>query len=208
MDAAEAHVEQARFVNVNGTENVAALGAPMTYFSTDYVFDGARSEPYLESDEPNPLSVYGRTKLAGEGEVRDGWVVRSSWLFGSTGRNFVRTMLRLAKQQDEVRVVADQRGSPTYVGHLAGAVPGVLELPNGTRHLAADGDCTWAEFAEAIFEEAAIDCRVVPITTQELGRPARRPAYSVLRSEHADTPRLPHWREGLRECLERLGALR
>jgi dTDP-4-dehydrorhamnose reductase len=208
VDAAEAHVEQARFVNVNGTENVAALGAPMTYFSTDYVFDGAKSEPYLESDEPNPLSVYGRTKLAGEGEVRDGWAVRSSWLFGSTGRNFVRTMLRLAKQQDEVRVVADQRGSPTYVGHLAEAVPRVFELPYGTRHLAADGDCTWAEFAEAIFEEAGIDCRVVPITTQELGRPARRPAYSVLRSEHADTPRLPHWREGLRECLECLGALR
>jgi dTDP-4-dehydrorhamnose reductase len=208
VDAAEAHVDQARFVNVNGTENVAALGAPMTYFSTDYVFDGAKSEPYLESDEPNPLSVYGQTKLAGEGEVRDGWVVRSSWLFGSTGRNFVRTMLRLAKQQDEVRVVADQRGSPTYVGHLAETVPRVLQLPYGTRHLAADGDCTWAEFAEAIFEEAGIDCRVVPITTQELGRPAPRPAYSVLRSEHADTPRLPHWREGLRECLERLSALR
>jgi len=136
--------------------------------------------------------------------VRDGWIVRSSWLFGWTGRNFVRTMLQLAKQQDEVRVVADQRGSPTYVGHLAEAVPGVLELPYGTRHLAADGDCTWAEFAEAIFQEAGLDCRVVPITTDELGRPAPRPAYSVLRSEHDDTPRLPHWRDGLRDCLERL----
>ena len=193
---------------MRGTENVVSLGAPVVYFSTDYVFDGASTQPYVESDEPNPLSVYGRTKLAGELEVRDGWIVRSSWLFGWTGHNFVRTMLQLAQQRDEVRVVADQRGSPTYVGHLAGAVPHVLELPYGTRHLAADGDCTWAEFAEATFAEAGLDCRVVPISTEELGRPAPRPAYSVLRSEHEDTPRLPHWREGLRDCLERLGALR
>jgi dTDP-4-dehydrorhamnose reductase len=181
-----------------------ALGAPLVYFSTDYVFDGRQRKPYLESDEPNPLSVYGRTKLAGERCVDEGWIIRSSWLFGWTGRNFVRTMLQLARKQDEVQVVADQRGSPTYVGHFAGAVPRVLELPFGTRHISAEGECTWAEFAEAIFEEAALDCRVVPITTEELGRPAPRPPYSVLRSEHADTPRLPHWREGLRACLARL----
>ena len=204
MDGAEEHPEAAEAVNVRGTENIVALGAPVVYFSTDYIFDGTKNRPYVESDQPRALSVYGRTKLAGERRVRDGWIVRSSWLFGWTGRNFVRTMLQLARKQDEVRVVADQRGSPTYVGHLAEAVPRVLELPYGTRHLAADGDCTWAEFAEAIFEEAGIDCRVVPITTEELGRPAPRPAYSVLRSEHADTPRLPHWREGLRACLARL----
>jgi dTDP-4-dehydrorhamnose reductase len=204
VDGAEEHPEAAETVNVHGTENVVALGAPVVYFSTDYVFDGTKNRPYVESDQPSPLSVYGRTKLAGEQQVREGWIVRSSWLFGWTGRNFMRTMLTLAKQQDEVRVVADQRGSPTYVGHLAEAVPGLLELPYGTRHLAADGDCTWAEFAEAIFEEAGIDCRVVPITTEELGRPAPRPGYSVLRSEHADTPRLPHWREGLWACLARL----
>ncbi|MEX2102814.1 MAG: dTDP-4-dehydrorhamnose reductase [Gaiellaceae bacterium] len=208
VDGAEAHTEQARFVNVDGTRKVVALGAPVVYFSTDYVFDGAQNRPYVESDQPNPLSVYGQTKLAGERQVRDGWIVRSAWLFGWTGRNFVRTMLQLAKKQDEVRVVADQRGSPTYVGHLAEAVPRLLELPYGTRHLAADGDCTWAEFAEAIFAEAGLDCRVVPITTEELGRPAPRPAHSVLRSEHDDTPRLPHWREGLWACLARLGALR
>jgi dTDP-4-dehydrorhamnose reductase len=113
-------------------------------------------------------------------------------------------MLQLGREQDEVRVVADQRGCPTYVGHLAAAVPRLLELPYGIRHAAAEGDCSWAEFAEAIFEEAGLDCRVVPITTEELGRPAPRPAYSVLRSQHADTPRLPHWREGLRACLARL----
>jgi dTDP-4-dehydrorhamnose reductase len=204
VDGAEENAVVAKRVNVRGTENVVALGAPVVYFSTDYVFDGAKSEPYLESDAPNPLSVYGQTKLAGENEIRDGWVVRSSWLFGWTGRNFVRTMLQLATQQDEVRVVADQRGSPTYVGHLAEAAPRILELPYGIRHVAAEGDCTWAEFAEAIFEDTGSDCRVVPITTAELGRPARRPAYSVLRSEHGDTPQLPHWREGLRACLARL----
>jgi dTDP-4-dehydrorhamnose reductase len=202
VDGAEA--DDARRVNVEGTGNVAALGAPVVYYSTDYVFDGAKLEPYVESDEPRPLSAYGRTKLAGEREVREGWIVRSSWLFGPTGRNFVRTMLELGARQDEVRVVADQRGSPTYVGHLAAATRELLSLPGGVWHVAADGDCTWADFAAAIFEEAGLDCQVVPISTEELGRPAPRPAYSVLRSERERAPRLPHWREGLRECLARL----
>jgi dTDP-4-dehydrorhamnose reductase len=204
VDAAEEHLEQAALVNVAGTRNVAALGAPVVYFSTDYVFDGAKREPYVESDEPAPLSAYGRSKLLGEHEVEDGWVVRTSWLFGWSGRNFVRTMLRVGAGGGEVRVVADQRGSPTYVGHLAAAVPELLGLPGGIRHVAADGDCTWAEFAAAIFAEAGLDCRVVPVSSAELGRPAARPAYSVLRSERAGSPRLPHWREGLRRCLERL----
>jgi len=204
VDRAESEPERARRVNVEGARNVVALGAPVVYFSTDYVFDGTKGEPYVESDEPNPLSVYGRTKLEGEREIRDGWVVRSSWLFGSTGKNFVRTMLDLGRQQDEVRVVDDQRGSPTYVRHLAEATQKVLQLPDGVYHVAAGGDCTWAEFAEAIFEEARIACRIVPISAEELGRSAPRPAYSVLRSEHPETPRLVHWREGLRECLDRL----
>ena len=195
---------QAELVNVQGTRNVVALGVPVVYYSTDYVFDGSKAEPYVESDEPRPLSVYGRTKLEGEREVRDGWIVRSSWLFGWTSKNFVRTMLELGARQDEVAVVDDQRGSPTFVGHLAEATKDVLELPQGTYHVAAAGDCTWAEFAEAIFEETGIDCRVRRITTAELARPAPRPAYSVLRSEREGAPRLPHWREGLRACLERL----
>ena len=191
-------------MNVEGTRNVAALGAPVVYFSSDYVFDGAKRTPYVESDEPRPLSAYGRSKLDGEREIRDGWVVRSSWLFGWTGRNFVRTMLELAERKDEVRVVADQRGCPTYVGHLAEATRDVLALPRGVWHVAADGDCTWAEFATAIFEEAGVTCRVVPIGSEELARPARRPAFSVLRSERPGAPRLPHWRDGLRACLSRL----
>jgi dTDP-4-dehydrorhamnose reductase len=203
VDGAEADPDGAERVNVDGTRNVVALGAPVVYFSTDYVFDGHKGGPYVESDEPNPLSVYGRTKLAGEWEVREGWIVRSSWLFGWTGKNFVKTMLALGEQQDEVAVVDDQRGSPTYVGHLAEATRDVLELPQGVWHIAAEGDCTWAEFAEAIFEEAGVRCAVRRITTSELGRPAPRPANSVLRSERA-APTLPPWREGLRECLKRL----
>ena len=204
MDGAEEHEALAAAVNVRGTRNVVGLGAPVVYYSTDYVFDGTKRKPYLESDEPSPLSAYGRTKLEGEHEVRDGWIVRSSWLFGATGRNFLRTMLELGRERDEVRIVDDQVGSPTFVGHLAQATRELLELPYGTWHVAADGQCSWAEFAAAIFDETGIDCRVVPITTEELGRPAARPAYSVLRSEREGAPLLSHWREGLRDCLARI----
>jgi dTDP-4-dehydrorhamnose reductase len=204
VDDAEADPEGARRVNVEGTRNVVGLGAPVVYYSSDYVFDGTKGEPYVESDATNPLGVYAQTKLEGEREVRDGWIVRSSWLFGPTGHNFVRTMLRLGAERDELSVVDDQRGSPTYVGHLAEATRELLDRPYGTYHVAADGDCTWADFAEAIFEAAGLDCRVRRITTAEFGAPAPRPAYSVLRSEK-DAPRLPHWREGLRACLDRLG---
>jgi dTDP-4-dehydrorhamnose reductase len=203
VDGAEADPQGAAAVNVGGTANAAALGAPLVYFSTDYVFDGRKREPYVESDGPNPLSAYGRSKLHGEGAAGDrAWIVRSSWLFGPTGHNFVRTMLRLGQERDEIAVVDDQRGSPTYVGHLAEAVRDVVDRPTGVWHLAADGDCTWAEFAEAIFQAAGLDTHVRPISTAELGRPAPRPAYSVLRSERPEAPRLPHWREGLRACLE------
>ena len=205
VDGAETDPQGATAANVGGTQNVAELGAPLVYFSSDYVFDGEKRTPYVESDAPAPRSVYGRTKLLGEAAAGErAWVVRSSWLFGWTSTNFVRTMLRLGAERDEVTVVDDQRGCPTYVGHLAAATRDLLDKPFGIWHLAADGECTWAEFAEAIFDEAGIDCRVRRITTAELGRPAPRPAYSVLRSEHADAPRLPHWREGLVECLARL----
>jgi dTDP-4-dehydrorhamnose reductase len=205
VDGAEADPQGAAAVNVGGTQHAAELGAPLVYYSTDYVFDGSKREPYTESDAPSPQSAYGRTKLHGEAAAgEDVWIVRSSWLFGWTGRNFVRTMLRLGAERDEVAVVDDQRGCPTYVGHLAAATRELVELPRGVWHVAADGECSWADFAEAIFEEAAIACRVRRISTVELGRPAPRPAYSVLRSERPGAPRLPHWRDGLRACLERL----
>ncbi len=211
VDGAEDDPQAATAVNVGGTANVAALaaslGAPLVTFSSDYVFDGRRGKPYVESDGPNPLSAYGRSKLNSEAAAGDdAWVIRSSWLFAETGHNFVRTMLQLGRERDEVAVVDDQRGCPTYAGHLAVATRELVDggHPRGLWHLAAGGDCTWAEFAEAIFGEAGIDCRVRRISTAELGRRAPRPAYSVLRSERADAPELPHWREGLRECLARL----
>jgi dTDP-4-dehydrorhamnose reductase len=205
VDGAEDDPQGAAAVNVGGTAHAAALGAPVVYFSTDYVFDGRKDAPYVESDAPAPLSVYGRTKLHGEGAAGEGaWILRSSWLFGPTGQNFVRTMLRLGAERDEVSVVDDQIGCPTYVGHLADATRGLLTREPGIWHIAAAGECTWKEFAEAIFEDAGLSCRVRGITTAELGRPATRPAYSVLRSERSDAIELPHWRDGLRACLARL----
>ena len=205
VDGAEDDPQSAAAVNVGGVQHAADLGAPLVVWSSDYVFDGAKRTPYLESDAPAPLGAYGRTKLHGEGAAGErAWIVRSSWLFGWTSRNFVRTMLRLGRERDEVAVVDDQRGCPTYVGHLAAATNDVLALPHGVYHVAASGECTWAEFAEAIFAEAGLPTRVRRITTEEFGARAPRPAYSVLRSEKG-APVLPHWREGLRECLARLG---
>ena len=204
VDGAEDDPQSAAAVNVGGEQNAAALGAPLVVWSSDYVFDGAKRTPYVESDAPAPLGAYGRTKLHGEAAAGDqAWIVRSSWLFGLTSQNFVRTMLRLGAERDEVAVVGDQHGSPTYVGHLAAATRQVLELPYGVYHVAAAGECSWAEFAEAIFEEARLPTRVRRITTEEFGARAPRPAYSVLRSERG-APELPHWREGLRACISRL----
>ena len=208
VDGAETDPQHAAAVNVGGVTHAASLGAPLVVFSTDYVFDGRKREPYVESDTPDPLSVYGRSKLHGEAAAgEDAWIVRSSWLFGPTGHNFVRTMLALAVERDEVSVVDDQRGCPTYVGHLAHGVRELVDAdrPRGVWHVAAGGDCTWAEFAEAVFAEAGVDCAVRRVTTAELGRRAPRPAYSVLRSERPGAPELPHWRVGLKECLARLG---
>ncbi|MET0561656.1 MAG: dTDP-4-dehydrorhamnose reductase [Gaiellaceae bacterium] len=204
VDRAEADPQSAAAVNIGGAANAASLRAPLVTYSTDYVFDGRKRSPYVESDAPNPASAYGRTKLHGEAAAgHRAWVIRTSWLFGPTGHNFLQTMLRLGAERDEVAVVDDQRGSPTFVGHLAEATRGLVDedLPKGLWHVAADGECTWADFAKAIFEEAGLDTRVRRISTAELERPAPRPAYSVLRSERVGAPQLPHWRDGLRACL-------
>ena len=203
VDGAEDDPQSAAAVNVGGTAHAAALGAPLVTYSTDYVFDGTKGQPYVESDATAPLSAYGRTKLHAEAAAGErAWIVRSSWLFGETSHNFVRTMLRLGAERDEVAVVDDQRGCPTYVGHLAEATRDLVDggAAFGIWHLAADGDCTWAELAEAIFEDAGVDCRVNRISTTEFGAKAPRPAVSILRSERG-APRLPHWRDGLRACL-------
>ena len=206
VDGAEDDPQGAAEVNVGGTAHVAELGAPLVAYSTDYVFDGRKGAPYVESDNPSPLSAYGRTKLHGEAAAGEhAWVIRSSWLFGPTGHNFVRTMLRVGGERDEVAVVDDQRGSPTFVGHLAAATRALVDsgAQFGIWHLAAAGDCTWADFAEAIFEESGLECRVRRITSAEFGARAPRPAVSILRSEKA-APQLPHWREGLAVCMAAL----
>ena len=154
---------------------------------------------------PNPLGVYARTKLQGEQEVREGWIVRSSWLFGPTGHNFVRTMLRLGAEREEVAVVDDQRGSPTYVGHLAEATRELIELPQGTWHVAAEGDCTWAEFAEAIFQEAGL---TAGSTHHDGGvRRARSPAGLLGAPQRAQRGAAPAPLARRARCLPRAPAL-
>src|SRR3954471_5242966 len=144
VDGAEDDPQGAAEVNVRGTAPAADLGAPLVSLTTAYVFDGRKGAPYVESDSPSPQSAYGMTKLHGEAAAGEhAWVVRSSWLFGPTGHNFVRTMLRLGAERDEVAVVDDQRGCPTYVAQLAAATREIAGMPFGVYHVAAAGDCTW-----------------------------------------------------------------
>jgi len=197
VDGAEEHEDEALRVNRDGARNVAEAAGAVLYVSSDYVFDGAKHEPYLESDPVNPLSAYGRTKLAGERATAEAnarhFIVRSSWLFGAGGRNFVETMLGLGP---EVRVVDDQIGAPTFTGHLAEALVGIARGEDfGVHHAAAYGSCSWFEFAREIFARTGSDTRVEPCTTAEFPRPAPRPAYSVLGSERGH--RLPSWQDGL-----------
>src|SRR3954452_2599827 len=205
VDGAEEHESDATLVNGTGAGNVAAAAPYVVHVSSDYVFDGSAAEPYAEADPTGPRTAYGRSKLAGEHAVAaagDHAIVRSAWLFGVHGRNFVATMLRLAEDRDEVSVVDDQVGCPTFTGHLAPALVEVAERRlTGALHVAGGGACSWCELAQATFEEAGADCRAVPVTTAEFPRPAERPAWSVLRSTRSDAPALPPWREGLSAYL-------
>ena len=205
VDGAEQHEADAMLINATGAGHVAAAAPYVVQVSTDYVFDGRASVPYVEDDPVGPHSAYGRTKLAGVLAVvaaGDHAIVRSAWLFGHHGKNFVATMLRLAEDRDEVRVVDDQIGCPTFTGHLAPALVEVAERRlTGALHVAGGGSCSWYELARAVFEEAGVDCRVVPVTTAEFPRPADRPAWSVLRSTRLDAPALPPWRDGLSAYL-------
>ena len=210
VDGSEDDVAGATRVNVDGARNVAAaaaeVGASVVFPSTDYVFDGFKGAPYVESDIPRPLSVYGQTKAAGEAETaaanRRYYIVRSSWLFGIAGRNFVSTMLGVAQEQGQVVVVRDQVGSPTYTAHLADALVRLVDAEAyGIHHIAAAGECSWYEFAQEIFEQANVVCQVLSMTTDELGRPAARPPYSVLATERREAIHLPDWREGLATYL-------
>lgn len=203
VDGAESDEGAATLVNGTGALNVAGAGAFTVHVSSDYVFDGSATAPIPEDAPPRPLSAYGRSKLAGEAIAADGHaVVRSSWLFGRHGPNFVATMLRLASERDELTVVDDQVGSPTFTGHLAPALVEIAERRSGgIHHVTGQGACSWFDLAVATFQERDLSVAVRPGRTEDLGRPAPRPAYSVLAVTRADTPRLPAWREGLREYL-------
>jgi dTDP-4-dehydrorhamnose reductase len=210
VDGAESDLAGPSRINGDGARNLAAataaIGAKIVFPSSDYVFDGEKGEPYLESDPVNPISAYGKSKLAGEGETAANnprhFIIRSSWLFGINGKNFVDTMLNLGRTLDEVVVVKDQVGCPTYTGHLAEGLVRLIEWDDfGIFHMAGEGQCSWYEFAAEIFEQASIDCRVLSQTSDMLERPAPRPAFSVLRSEREPTIHLPDWREGLAAFL-------
>jgi dTDP-4-dehydrorhamnose reductase len=201
VDGAEAEPEAAHAVNVHGARNVAEEASRVVYVSTDYVFDGTKAGPYVESDPVNPVSAYGRSKLAGERATLtaspQSLIVRTSWLFGAGGRNFVATMLRLGEERGEVKVVSDQVGCPTFTGHLADALVTLADgHGHGFLHVAGAGSCSWFEFARTIFERSPVDAVVRPCATDEFPRPARRPTNSVLASERG-APALPPWQDGL-----------
>jgi dTDP-4-dehydrorhamnose reductase len=227
VDGAESNRDGARAVNAEGAGNLAraaaALEVPLLHISTDYVFDGAapldpdgQPRPYLESDPTGPRSVYGKTKLEGEQQVSVAsprhTIVRTAWLYGVDGKNFVETMLRLASERDAVQVVTDQVGSPTWSGHLAPALIGMLERGvSGLVHLTGGGEVSWNGFAQEIFRQAEVDCRVEPASSEQMARPAPRPAWSALSSGRDDVLGMPPWQDGLagylaaRAGIERAG---
>lgn len=222
VDKAESEPELAMAVNGTGVGILAAealkLGARLIHVSTDYVFDGSQSHPYQETDPPNPIGVYGQSKLAGEQAIQqiggDYIIIRTAWVYGIGGvGNFVKTMLRLGSSRDEVRVVMDQVGSPTWTKDLAEAIVCMIQKSpeSGIYHYTNSGVCSWYDFAIAIFEEAkALGFplqvqRVVPITTAEYPTPAKRPAYSVLSHRKISAvlgTHPPHWRQSLRLMLK------
>lgn len=213
VDGAEEHGDLANLANgvAPGLLAVAATAADahLVHVSTDYVFDGRKTEPWVESDPVGPLNAYGRTKLAGERavlEAGDGQhtVVRTAWVYGDGGANFVDTMLRLGAERDEVSVVTDQIGRPTWTGHLAAALLELAErrVDTGLYHATGPDAVSWYEFAIEIFDRAGLDCRVVPTTSDAFPRPAERPAYSVLGTERDPGVHLPPWQEGLAAYLD------
>jgi dTDP-4-dehydrorhamnose reductase len=213
VDGAEAAEAQATAINGAGAGHVAqaasAAGALLVHVSSDYVFDGTASEPYREDAPTAPQGAYGRSKLAGEHAVTAAGgrsaIVRSSWLFGPHGKNFVDTMRRLGAERDELAVVDDQVGCPTYTGHLAPALVRIAERGStGVMHVAGSGRCSWFDFAVATFEETGIACQVRRQSTADLGRPAPRPAFSALESTRDEVPVLPPWRDGLKAHLTRV----
>jgi len=214
VDRAEADFAAALRANAEGPRLLALAaagrGASIVHVSTDYVFDGRASRPYVESDAPNPLSAYGRSKRAGEEAVIAAnprhFVVRTAWLYAAEGRNFPNTMRRLASQ-GPLRVVDDQRGSPTYAPHLAKALAGLVASGDfGLHHLAGAGDASWFELTRALCRGLRLDVPIEPVTTEAFPRPAPRPRYSVLDTQRHPARRLPPWEDGLAEYVRAVKA--
>jgi len=209
VDQAESDAGTAFRVNRDGAANLARaakdVGAALLHLSTDYVFDGTKAGPYLEDDPPNPKSVYGASKLAGEQAVREAlaehWIVRTAWLYGIHGKSFPRSILSVAAEGRPLRVVNDQRGCPTYAVHLAEALAAIIAQPHyGTYHAVNAGECTWYDLACAAVREAGLEVTVTPVSTEEFPRPAPRPRNSVLdtgKLARSYGVRLPAWQEGL-----------
>ena len=210
VDGAEAREDDAFAINADGAGNVSAaaahIGARIIHISTDYVFNGDKREPYVESDPVGALGAYGRTKLAGEEQVALNnprhLIVRTSWLYGLGGKNFVETMLSLAEKQNEILVVADQYGCPTYSRELAGALVELIDFERlGVMHICGEGVTTWYDFAREIFRQSQSEVSVLSGVTAMLDRPAPRPLNSAMVSERDDAPRLPRWDHGLHAYL-------
>lgn len=218
VEHAEEDEHKCYAINVDGIRNLARyadpLGAKVLHVSTDYVFDGNSCRPYTEGDKPNPTSAYGNTKRRGEialmGLSPESIIVRTGWLYSPHGKNFVKTMLRLAGERNEVKVVFDQIGTPTYARHLAEAIATMVLNPRwmpGIYHYSNEGACSWYDFAIAIFEAAGVDCRVTPITSDDFPSTVTRPHFSVLdksRIKATYNLQIPHWQQGLRQCISRI----
>jgi dTDP-4-dehydrorhamnose reductase len=217
VDGCELNKEKAFAVNAEGTRSVALAAskchAKMVYLSTDYVFDGDKREPYLENDSPHPLNVYGQSKLKGEQYVqtfvKDFLIIRTQWLYGLFGKNFVASVLRQAREKNTLSIVDDQTGSPTYTADLAKAVSVLIQFgARGIFHVANRGLCTWCSFGQTILKLSGVNrVKVIPISSRELGRPATRPSYSVLgcqklKEETGLTMR--PWSEALKDYLRTL----
>ena len=213
VDKAEQEPDMAMAVNGDGTARVARaadkVGARLIYISTDYVFDGTKGRPYEESDATNPLGAYGRSKREGEQRAlagcADTLVVRTAWLYSAHGANFVKTIMRVAREQRELRVVNDQYGCPTHAGELARALSRIVQLPlKGIVHAAGSGHCTWHGLASAIVAFMAVPVNVLPISTKDANRPAPRPAYGVLANRILAGAgiSLPHWKDSLAKFFE------
>lgn len=214
VDGCETQEEAAYLVNAVGPGNLArsceGIGAKLVHISTDYVFDGSGSRPYTEEDMPSPVSAYGRTKLAGERFVQENcgkyFIIRTAWLYGYTGKNFVRTMLKLGRERGAVTVVNDQLGSPTHANDLAHHILKLAATEKyGVYHCTGKGECTWYEFAKEIMAQGKVEATVSPCTSEQFPTPTKRPAYSVLSHEKLDAAvgdEMRYWQDALRSFFE------